>query len=252
MAATNLSRNYKKLDLDTNKRHFVFGDIHGRYETFMNLLAEINYDPASDVIYSVGDLIDRGTNSVEVVEFFKLPGCHAIRGNHEQMVINPRVWKDTWMFKPNGGPATVESLEKNGKSLAWLAGFCWGLPVVLDVGDDDTGFRLVHAEYPRNLNNDALMNILTTVDSMEVGESDFLWGRSDITQIIQNIKAMRPGGANIHYTENRTNRTVFSGHTPIPNVIKVKKNYWIDTARGKKLSCVEVISRNRFDTPMVG
>ena len=58
-----------EIPLSENKRHFVVGDIHGRYDTFINLLEEINYDETTDMIYSVGDLIDRGPKVVEVVEF---------------------------------------------------------------------------------------------------------------------------------------------------------------------------------------
>ena len=51
---------HQEIPLNKDRRHFVVGDIHGRYEAFLNLLDEINYDQSTDMIYSVGDLIDRG------------------------------------------------------------------------------------------------------------------------------------------------------------------------------------------------
>ena len=98
-----VENSYRSMALDENKRHFVFGDIHGRYTTFQRLLELIHYDASTDVIYSVGDLIDRGPDSVSVVEFFKQPHCHAILGNHEQMVLNLSEWEPVWMNPWNGG-----------------------------------------------------------------------------------------------------------------------------------------------------
>lgn len=62
----------------------VIGDIHGCYNT----LTEI-YDHIKDIkeIYSVGDLIDRGKYSREVVEFCREKMIKPVKGNHEDMMI---------------------------------------------------------------------------------------------------------------------------------------------------------------------
>ena len=126
---------HRTIALDENKRHFVFGDIHGRYTTFRSLLETIGYDSSTDVIYSVGDMIDRGPDSVSVVKFFQQPHCHAILGNHEQMVLNLSDWAPVWADPWNGGPATLASLASHGYGLDWLVKTCENLPVCLDVGD---------------------------------------------------------------------------------------------------------------------
>ena len=83
---TLMSNRILQLPLDRSKRHFVVGDIHGRFDSFQNLLKEANYDPTNDIIYSVGDLIDRGPKSYETVKFFtSTPNVYSIMGNHEYM-----------------------------------------------------------------------------------------------------------------------------------------------------------------------
>jgi len=64
----------------------IIGDIHGCYYTLMNLytkllLLEIN------LVYSVGDLIDRGKYSKEVVQFCIDKEIKPVKGNHEDMMV---------------------------------------------------------------------------------------------------------------------------------------------------------------------
>ena len=49
------------------RRTFVIGDIHGCYQTLKALLAKISPDPQEDVLIFLGDYIDRGPNSKEVI-----------------------------------------------------------------------------------------------------------------------------------------------------------------------------------------
>ena len=248
-----LSHNYKKLTLDVRKRHFVFGDIHGRYGSFLDLLNAIEYDEKTDVLYSVGDLIDRGPQSVEVVTFWENhPDRHIARGNHEQMLVNFDEWERVWMYPPNGGPATLASMAHHGRSIEWLKDFCRSLPIVIDVGEDDDedAFRIVHAEYPRFISNTDLMNVLETESSIGLGESDFLWGRGDITTALNNAEHMRPTSAGVKWNPDWGTRNVFSGHTPTNNVVQMGKARWIDTYRGRLMTCVNVLEDEYISVPV--
>ena len=62
----------------------IIGDIHGCYGELMDLIdaAEIG---ANDPVIAVGDLIDRGPEPAEVLEFFRSsPRARALMGNHER------------------------------------------------------------------------------------------------------------------------------------------------------------------------
>ena len=63
----------------------VIGDIHGCYLTLSSLYNELlKY---TDEVYSVGDLIDRGKKSREVVDFIIENNIKCIRGNHEDVLL---------------------------------------------------------------------------------------------------------------------------------------------------------------------
>jgi len=63
---------------------FIIGDIHGEFEKLMSLTADI---PSDTLIYSVGDLIDRGPDSRKVIDYIRCNNIQAVKGNHECMAI---------------------------------------------------------------------------------------------------------------------------------------------------------------------
>ena len=243
---------HHQIPLDPNKRHFVVGDVHGRYEALLNLLEEINYDDTTDMIYSVGDVIDRGPQSVEVIKFFQQPNTHVARGNHEQMIINQKDWKSVWLHPPHGGPATLASLAEHNLDMNWLEQFCNKLPVCLDVGDTDQegAFRVIHAELPPRLSEDDFCSYLIEHPD-DAAEGEMLWGRRTINQAKRNIEHMLPAGYGVEFHPNWTTRNVFCGHTPIERSIRVGNMWWLDTWKSKTMSMINAITFEKFVVPVL-
>ena len=52
-----------------NNKIFVIGDIHGCFLTLSELYDQIKSKFPTIEIYSVGDLVDRGNKSFEVIEY---------------------------------------------------------------------------------------------------------------------------------------------------------------------------------------
>ena len=129
----------------TSHRRIVIGDVHGYYDGLMTLLEAIA--PGSeDQVYFLGDLIDRGPMSAQVVEFVQQSSYQCLLGNHEQMLLDVLASTGTsssqaeqaWLY--SGGYATVTSYKEATipqKHLDWML----SLPKYLDLGD----VWLVHA-----------------------------------------------------------------------------------------------------------
>ncbi len=64
---------------------YAVGDIQGCYAEFRQLLELMRFDPARDRLWLVGDLVNRGPGSLEVLRFVKSLGEAAITvlGNHD-------------------------------------------------------------------------------------------------------------------------------------------------------------------------
>ncbi len=66
-------------------RRIFIGDVHGHSDGLMNLLEAIA-PSSNDQVYFLGDLIDRGPRSADVINFVRQSGYPCLLGNHEQNV----------------------------------------------------------------------------------------------------------------------------------------------------------------------
>jgi serine/threonine protein phosphatase 1 len=129
---------------DAAARRIVIGDIHGHYDGLMLLIDSLHLTP-HDQLYFLGDLIDRGPKSAQVMEYVRQKGYACVRGNHEQMMLeafpNGQIFSPAlhaWMY--SGGRATMSSYEDPDMMLEHLK-WIETLPNYLDLGD----VWLVHA-----------------------------------------------------------------------------------------------------------
>lgn len=82
-----MSNLIKSFEPNTAGRDFVIGDLHGAISTFYKLLQDLNFNPEVDRMFSVGDLVDRGEDSMACLRLIEEPWFHAIKANHEDMMI---------------------------------------------------------------------------------------------------------------------------------------------------------------------
>jgi bis(5'-nucleosyl)-tetraphosphatase (symmetrical) len=69
------------------KRTIFVGDVHGCIDEFNELLRKVSYDPKTDRLILLGDLIDRGPDSVAVVRKARELRLECLMGNHEHKYI---------------------------------------------------------------------------------------------------------------------------------------------------------------------
>lgn len=63
---------------------YCIGDIHGCFVELQALLELIKFNSSTDQLYFVGDLVNRGPDSLKVLRFIKqLPNTTVILGNHD-------------------------------------------------------------------------------------------------------------------------------------------------------------------------
>ena len=75
-------------EANTLGRDLVIGDLHGHFDTLEHALADLEFKPGRDRLFSVGDLVDRGPRPEAALEWLVEGRIAAVRGNHEQMMID--------------------------------------------------------------------------------------------------------------------------------------------------------------------
>lgn len=97
-------------------RILVTSDIHGCLRQFNELLSKSGYRPQEDRLIILGDYVDRGPQSRQVVEQVKLMveewGVIALKGNHDDMMVkalskNREDFDSVWLS--NGASQTIMS-----------------------------------------------------------------------------------------------------------------------------------------------
>lgn len=75
------------------KKLLIIGDVHGCYDELVELLDENNArDPQVCIIF-VGDLMNKGPKSEQVVKLARKLNAYCVRGNHEEVSL--RVWQNS-------------------------------------------------------------------------------------------------------------------------------------------------------------
>ena len=95
-------------------RRIVIGDVHGCFRTFHKLLYDKLRISKGDKLYFVGDLIDRGPRSKEVIDLIlslKNEGysINPVMGNHESLLLNHYYGGDFKSWQLNGAESTLRS-----------------------------------------------------------------------------------------------------------------------------------------------
>lgn len=268
---------HQRLAWNPTGRDFIVGDMHGCYDLFEAELAKVGFDPAHDRVISVGDLVDRGPDSMACLRLLKEPWFHAVRGNHEIMLLNygyaslksSPLLQNNDLFLQNGG-SWVLRLDEFEQAELWyeLLPRIATLPFVISVGNGPDRYHVVHSElmtgHPQLSDHffaqqhihdkTAPSRILTDVDLDTCPEEilrpmldAMVWGR-------RVFKASKPGQARV--VESPAGRLlisrkpwheglsiVYAGHTPANQLRLHASHFFLDRGAFKRdaRSCLQLV-----------
>lgn len=111
--------------------YFIIGDVHGCYYTLLEMLE--NWNSEKEYLIFVGDLIDRGNFSSQVVnhcsELSKNKNCFILKGNHELEFIEyyEKGENENWLNQ--FGKKTIEDFKNNKIDLKNIALWFKNMPL---------------------------------------------------------------------------------------------------------------------------
>lgn len=121
---------------------YAVGDVQGCHDELLALLEKIQFDPADDILWFCGDLVNRGNKSLETLRFVKSLGDRAISvlGNHDLHLVAIA----NGVRKPGKHDTLQAILEARDRDelIDWLR----SRPLLHH--DATNGFTLLHAGLP--------------------------------------------------------------------------------------------------------
>lgn len=219
---------FKKIK-QNGRRIIIVGDVHGCLTKLCQALHSVCYDPFTDLLVSVGDLIDRGPENIETLEWFEeliaSRAGYMVRGNHDEFLVefaevqanflakNPSVKlpagvSNLWMQNGGGWAANLPS-EVIQHHAAWIKEQPFQLEIELDTGDS---VGVVHAEIWEDW--EGTKNQLHTNRTQQ----RVTWGRTKIQQFQQGYSSRAEGI-----------KTLFCGHSVVKNSVQVGNQVYLDT-----------------------
>lgn len=108
----------------------IIGDVHGCFHTFRTM-AEKNWDKETETLIQLGDLIDRGKNSPQMVSWARELSAdypnrvHFLKGNHEHEMQQHFFHGPNPNWLRQGGAETIRQYENEKRDCrddaAWLS-----------------------------------------------------------------------------------------------------------------------------------
>jgi serine/threonine protein phosphatase 1 len=205
---------------------FAIGDIHGSFDRLQELMQKIPIDFTEDTLVFIGDYIDRGPGSVEVVNYLiglkkRVPEIIFLKGNHEDMLEKYLDGTDRFTYLLNGGQNTLDSyLSKTNSSNSF--------PIPPDHMEFFQSLRLYY-ETEDYIFVHAGLRPKVPLESQEA--EDLLWIRDKFI-----------------YSRYNFGKPVVFGHTPLEKPLVEPNKIGIDTGAvyGNALTCVQLPSLEFF------
>lgn len=202
-------------------RDFVVGDIHGCLDVLHRGLKALNFRPTVDRLFSVGDLVDRGPDSILCLGLLKMKWFHSVLGNHESFLIRH-------LEKPEIYPPADKSwLDKTGQTFTerktfakqWLP-LLYKLPYVIQVGGD-SGFQIIHAE---------LLEDGASVSNEIIETWGFLNRKKAAERVLGGRSLIRTwlSGKPVMRAHEKSLKITFCGHTIVQSPLQLSRQIYLD------------------------
>ncbi|MFS2225552.1 metallophosphoesterase [Pantoea sp. B65] len=205
-----------------NWRHiYIVGDLHGCRSLLDQQLVASHFDTQQDLLISVGDLIDRGPDSLACLALLKEPWFRCVLGNHEAMALLAITAGERDLWEMNGGDWFYRLSGARLAAARHTLKLCRELPLILHLTLEERIVVVAHADYPAE----------HYAWGQEVNQQQVVWSRERISRLQRGAGAAISGADDFYF-----------GHTPLQNPLHAFNQHFIDTGAvfGNRLTLVQL------------
>ena len=217
-------------------RDIAVGDIHGCFSHLSRALNSIGFKPTVDRLFSVGDLVDRGPQSAQVLGWLQKPWFYAVCGNHDLMALSAALGAASDVDYLLSWGAWIERLPKHDQLR--LRAALAALPMALEIETRGGLVGLVHADCPFD-------------DWHEMQKLS--WSKSGRSgRLVDSCLWLSERYARRSEAPVKNVRAVVHGHTVVANPEVLGNAYFIETAGwrdGGRFTFLELATLNPLESP---
>lgn len=206
-------------DASDKRKIFVVGDIHGCFDLLDTRLSILGFDKQQDLLVSVGDLVDRGPDSIGFERYIDEPWFKRVLGNHE-VIAQLEGW---YCHLQNGGSWLWHDIqtEQGSSEIKRILLRLQDAPIALQV-ITPTGKILgfTHAGVPCQPPR-TWQKVMETACLDKYLQDQLLWDRTTIQTAKQKPHAKPLIVEGVDWC--------FAGHTPVKQVVVGGNQVWLDT-----------------------
>ena len=203
----------------TNGRLFVAGDLHGCYD----MLMPVSFNKNEDLLVCLGDLVDRGPDSLKCLGLINQHWFKSIRGNHEQFCIDSHLEPEIKEIHERHGGEWFYHLNESEQKIVIQK--LQSLPIVLQVTYGNKKYGFVHADIHLN----SWQEFINTILSDDYYDTET---QSAIEIALWRQDRFRYGESNPNYSKVEGIDQVFLGHTVVSTITQRQNCLYIDTGAG--------------------
>ena len=216
---------HKCADLTKYKNIWIVGDIHGEFSLLEKELSDKNFNEDTDALVMVGDLIDRGPDSIAALKWIKKDFVYRVLGNHDIMPTSYLEGTVSRADVEKWGGAWYINLSRT--QIAGIAELLENAPVALTLlTPHGRRIGVTHA--------DCILDWHTLTQSIEKKDDDLdeiikscLWSRKIIDSLLKRQRHGIPFDKDLIRVENIDH--VFHGHSVLGAPFTCANRTWIDT-----------------------
>lgn len=231
---------FKQILINPNGRDFVVGDIHGNLALLEKVLDYHQFKPESDRLIAVGDLINRGTDSLNTLRLLSEPWFFSVAGNHERMISQHRLAltrrqlnaEERQKMASIGAQWLLDAYDSLNEDkwadlITEIMNLISQMPLMIQVGNGPDAVGVIHAELPdwdwyRSVTRLERIKKVKFWDQPrdEPSIESILWGSSQIESLMN-------GEQNDRHISGIA--WVIQGHSVLTTPKRAGNRLWIDT-----------------------
>ena len=209
---------FQHVDANPLGRDLAVGDIHGHFVRLQRDLDAMGFEPGRDRLFCVGDLVDRGPDSQQALEWLDQPWFFAVQGNHEALAISHVRSRqvDYRMYVASGGAWFLELPVEQQQQFAERF---MRMPIAMEIETAHGLIGLLHADCPLATWDLLRSVMLGRYEGLARVQEPCQWSR-------ERLRAQNSEGI-------PDLRALVVGHTPLPRARVLGNVFHIDTGGWK-------------------